>query len=119
MITNPGSVYSEPILTVYGSGNITLMVGTTIVELENISGSIIFNCALQEAYLGSALMNDHRRGLHDQHTVPDQYEAVHRRSSLREDIKNDPRGALKTPRGFVRILHFHLPKLKTTIWLPT
>ena len=40
MITNPGSVYSEPILTVTGSGDITLMVGTTIVELENISGSI-------------------------------------------------------------------------------
>ena len=34
IITNPGSVYSEPILTVTGSGNITLMVGTTIVELE-------------------------------------------------------------------------------------
>ena len=25
-ITNPGSVYSEPVITVYGSGDITLMV---------------------------------------------------------------------------------------------
>jgi phage-related protein len=62
IITNPGSVYSEPILTVYGSGDITLMVGTTIVELEDISGSIILDCALKEAYLGSTLMNDHMTG---------------------------------------------------------
>ena len=33
-VTNPGSVYSEPVITVYGSGEITLMVGMTIVELD-------------------------------------------------------------------------------------
>ena len=38
------------------------MVGTTIVELENISGSIVLDCALQEAYQGSTLMNDHMTG---------------------------------------------------------
>ena len=38
------------------------MVGTTIVELEDISGSIILDCALKEAYLGSTLMNDHMTG---------------------------------------------------------
>ena len=62
IITNPGSVYSEPILTVTGSGNITLMVGTTIVELENISGSIVIDSVLQEAYQGTILMNDHMNG---------------------------------------------------------
>lgn len=50
IVTNPGSVYAEPILTVYGSGDITLMVGSTIVELEDISGSILLDCALKEAY---------------------------------------------------------------------
>ena len=35
-ITNRGSVYSEPVITVYGSGEITLMVGMTIVELDGI-----------------------------------------------------------------------------------
>ena len=59
---NPGSVYSEPIVTVTGSGNITLMVGTTIVELENISGSIVIDSVLQEAYQGTTLMNDHMNG---------------------------------------------------------
>ena len=62
IVTNPGSVYAEPILTVYGSGDITLMVGTTIVELEDISSSIVLDCALKEAYLGTALMNDHMAG---------------------------------------------------------
>lgn len=62
IVTNPGSVYAEPILTVYGSGDITLMVGTTIVELEDISSSIVIDCALKEAYLGNALMNDHMAG---------------------------------------------------------
>lgn len=62
IITNPGSVYSEPILTVTGSGNITLMVGLTIVELENISGSIVIDSVLQEAYQGTTLMNNHMNG---------------------------------------------------------
>ena len=61
-ITNPGSVYSEPLITLTGSGDITLMVGTTIVELTDISGSIVLDCALKEAYKGTALMNDHMSG---------------------------------------------------------
>ena len=62
IVTNPGSVYAEPVLTVYGSGDITLMVGTTIVELEGITSSIVLDCALKEAYLGNTLMNDHMAG---------------------------------------------------------
>ena len=61
-VTNPGSVYSEPLITVYGSGNITLMVGTTIVELTNVSSNIVLDCALKEAYKGTTLMNDHMSG---------------------------------------------------------
>ena len=61
-ITNPGSVCSEPLITVYGSGNITLMIGTTIVELTNVSSSIVLDCALKEAYKGTTLMNDHMSG---------------------------------------------------------
>ena len=40
----------------------TLMVGMTIVELENISGSIVIDSVLQEAYQGTTLMNDHMNG---------------------------------------------------------
>ena len=61
-VTNPGSVYSEPRITLTGSGDITLMVGTTIVELTGITGSIVIDSALQEAYVGNTLMNDHMSG---------------------------------------------------------
>ena len=57
IISNPGSVYSEPIITVYGSGEITLMVGTTIVELSDVSGSITIDASLMEAYAGDISAN--------------------------------------------------------------
>ena len=62
IIQNPGSVYSEPLITLTGSGDITLMVGTTIVELTGITSGIVLDCALKEAYKGTALMNNHMSG---------------------------------------------------------
>ena len=61
-VTNPGNVYAEPVITVYGSGTITLMVGLTIIELEGISGSITLNSSLQEAYSGTTGMNNAMSG---------------------------------------------------------
>ncbi len=55
-ITNPGSVSSEPIINVYGSGGITLMVGMTITELE-ITDKITLDTPLMEAYNSSTSMN--------------------------------------------------------------
>ena len=56
-ITNPGNVYSEPVITVYGSGAITLMVGMSIVELDGFPGSITLDTPLMEAYQGQISMN--------------------------------------------------------------
>ena len=56
-ITNPGSVYAEPVITVYGSGEITLMVGMSIVELDGITDSITLDTPLMEAYSGATGMN--------------------------------------------------------------
>ena len=56
-VTNPGSVYSEPVITVHGSGEITLMVGMTIVELDGITDSITLDTPLMEAYKGVTSMN--------------------------------------------------------------
>jgi phage-related protein len=61
-ITNPGNVPSEPIITVYGSGEITLMVGLTIVELEGVSDSITLNTPLMEVYKGTARINSSMSG---------------------------------------------------------
>ena len=56
-VTNPGSVYSEPVITVHGSGEITLMVGMTIVELTGVDGSITLDTPRMEAYCGNASAN--------------------------------------------------------------
>lgn len=56
-ITNPGNVPSEPIITVTGTGEITLIVDMTIVELSDMNGSITIDSTLQEAYSGFTSMN--------------------------------------------------------------
>ena len=61
-ITNPGSVYSEPVITVYGSGDITLLVGTTVAELTGIDGSITLNTPLTEAYNNTTGINGSMSG---------------------------------------------------------
>ena len=55
-VTNPGSVHAEPVITVYGTGAITLMVGMTITELE-ITDKITLDTPLVEAYAGATSMN--------------------------------------------------------------
>ena len=61
-VNNPGNVYAEPIITVYGSGDITLMVGTTIVQLEGIAGSVTLDSTLMEAYKGATSQNSSMSG---------------------------------------------------------
>ena len=61
-IVNHGSVYAEPIITVTGSGDITLTVNGGIVELAGVDGSITLNSELQEAYSGQTSLNDHMTG---------------------------------------------------------
>ena len=61
-ITNPGRVPSEPVVTVTGSGEITLMVGMSIVELSDMNGSITLDSELQEAYNGMTSLNNRMSG---------------------------------------------------------
>ena len=61
-LKNPGCVFAEPVITVYGSGDITLMVGTKIVELTGITESITLDTPAMEAYSGEASMNSHMSG---------------------------------------------------------
>ena len=56
-LTNPGAVRAEPVITVYGSGDITLMVGMTIVELTGVNGSITLDTPRMEAYCGNVSAN--------------------------------------------------------------
>lgn len=61
-LMNPGCVYSEPVITVYGTGDITLMIGSTITELNGISGSITLDTPAMEAYSGLTSMNSSMSG---------------------------------------------------------
>lgn len=56
-ITNPGNIHAEPVITVTGSGDITLMIGQTIIELEGISDSVTIDTPLMEAYKGAESLN--------------------------------------------------------------
>ena len=61
-VNNPGSVYAEPVITVTGVGNITLMVGMMIVDLTGITGSITLDTPRMEAYVGDTPLNACVRG---------------------------------------------------------
>ena len=62
VVVNPGSVYAEPIIHIYGSGDATLIINDSFVELEGIEDSITLNSVIQEAYQGETLLNDHMDG---------------------------------------------------------
>jgi len=49
-VTNPGTIESEPIITVYGLGDITLTINERNIELKDLTSKIILNTALQDAY---------------------------------------------------------------------
>ena len=61
-ITNPCSASSEPVITVYGNGEITLMIGLTVMELTDVSGSITLDTPLMEAYSGFTSQNSRMNG---------------------------------------------------------
>ncbi|WP_373898821.1 distal tail protein Dit [Haloimpatiens sp. FM7315] len=49
-IINPGTLKSEPIISVYGSGKISLKANETTVILNDITGKIILDSVIQDAY---------------------------------------------------------------------
>lgn len=62
ILNNPGSVYSEPVITVYGAGDIILAIGTELVEINGLKTSITLDTPLMEAYNGTDDMNSYLNG---------------------------------------------------------
>ena len=62
IINNPGNVPSEPIITLTGTGEITLMINGTIIELSDMDGEIVIDSQLQEAYRGTTSLNNRMSG---------------------------------------------------------
>ena len=61
-IFNIGTFDSEPIITVFGSGNITLKVNGQNVYLTGITDRITLDSEMQNAYRGTASMNSRMSG---------------------------------------------------------
>ena len=49
-IINPGTLKSEPIILIYGSGKIVLKVNEDTINLNDITGKIILDSVIQDAY---------------------------------------------------------------------
>ena len=49
-ITNPGSIESEPILSVYGIGDITLKINGNAINLIAIKDKLIINSQIEDCY---------------------------------------------------------------------
>ena len=56
-LTNPTGIQAKPLITITGSGDITLLVGSQIIELSGIENGIVLDSDLQEAYWEDELKN--------------------------------------------------------------
>lgn len=61
-IYNNFTYYSEPVIKIYGEGNITLNVGSQIVELTNVSQHVTINTPLMDCYKDTLLKNNDMNG---------------------------------------------------------
>lgn len=61
-IINPGTFESEPIMKVYGVGNITLTVNSNTVTLKDVSNYIVIDSGMKECYKGSTRLNNKMSG---------------------------------------------------------
>lgn len=59
---NIGTLEAEPIITIFGSGNITLYVNNQSISLKEIAGSITIDSEMQNAYNGAVSMNNKMQG---------------------------------------------------------
>jgi predicted phage tail component-like protein len=50
IVNNIGTVYAEPKIKVFGSGNIILTIGSQVLQLTGINGHIIIDTFLQDCY---------------------------------------------------------------------
>lgn len=62
-IRNSGTVYSEPLITVYGSGDITLTINGTDFPLYGVNESITIDSEMMEVFKGNANQNSKYGGV--------------------------------------------------------
>lgn len=57
-INNPGNIESQPKITIYGQGNITLNINDKVIQLTDIVDSITIDSELFDCYKGDELKNN-------------------------------------------------------------
>lgn len=57
-ITNNGTIYAEPAITIYGNGNIILTVNGMNYGLNGINGSVTIDSEMMEVYKGTTNANN-------------------------------------------------------------
>ena len=62
ILTNPGTACSGPIISVYGSSDMTHIINDTFIELDTVSNGITINSVIREAYQESTLLNNKMEG---------------------------------------------------------
>lgn len=62
IITNPGTVFAEPVVKVTMSGNAQIIIGGTYFELNNINGTVTIDTPLMETYMDYTSYNAHMSG---------------------------------------------------------
>jgi len=61
-VNNPGSVYSLPKITVYGTGSRTLTINGKPIILNILSGNLVLDSELKTCYYGSVAQNQNMNG---------------------------------------------------------
>jgi putative phage tail component, N-terminal domain len=49
-VTNPGSIESEPVISIYGSGDIVFKINGEQISLKEVSEKVIINSAIKDCY---------------------------------------------------------------------
>lgn len=61
-LRNLGNTESDPIITIFGNGDINLVVAQQVMKLKGVNQSIILDTPLLEAYKGAELQNRNANG---------------------------------------------------------
>lgn len=63
-VLNPGTVYSQPRITIVGNGDFSVSINTQTMFFNDVEDGIILDCALMDAFTadGALLANDHVSG---------------------------------------------------------
>lgn len=62
IVYNPGTIESQPIITVYGTGDIALTINSKTIQLTNVADYVTVDSVLVDCYKDTALKNNDMTG---------------------------------------------------------